>query len=157
MNRARDPKAVKQETRRVIVTVQTAVMPGRRFNSTVDISSMLAIELYDPHTQTSHRSVVDADDISGQRWKQHVRANKCVQHLVSHLRMQYDYDLKVGKSGIQGPVIGLGPQCECYNVQVTTRTRDVKYCRRSSLLPWACGSGKYSKRRERASRIWKAL
>ena len=150
---ARNPKAVKQETRRVIVTVQTPQMPGRRYSSAVDLSSMLSIEMYDPLTSISHRSVIDVDDLQQEEWQKHVRMNRCVQSLVQHLRIQYDYDVeqknksknkKISKSmsiTTKGTMIGLSPACECYGIHVTERKRDIKYCKRSSLLPWACGSG----------------
>ena len=153
---ARDPRSVVQESRRVVVTVQTAAMEGRRYNSAVDMSSMLSVELYDPKTSLRHTTVVDADDVHGKRWQQHVRSNECVQMLVSHLRMHHDYHGVPGGATVgggrggrggrgghvqRGPCVGLGPAVECYHVKMTTHPRDIHYCRRSSLLPWACGSG----------------
>ena len=150
---ARDPTSVKQEFRRVIVTVESAPMPqsqSRRLNSAIDISSVLRVEMYDPSTSKAHVAVVDADDISGTRWLKHVKANRSVQILVGHLRMHYDYasghfrgenPTKKSRAETSGLMVGFGPLVECYDWKVTTHPRSVRYCRRSSLLPWACGTG----------------
>jgi Ca2+-binding EF-hand superfamily protein len=157
---ARDPTSVKQEYRRVIVTVQSAPMPAsqsRRLNSAIDISSVMRVEMYDPSTSKAHVAVIDADDVAGQRWSKHVKANRSVQILVGHLRMHYDYASTGGerttmsaakatskensRPGLRGPMIGFGPLVECYDWKVTTHPRSARYCRRSSLLPWACGTG----------------
>ena len=116
-----------------IVTVQGVPQLGHREGSSIDISSFLRLEIYNPRLSVCHAVVIDADDLDGSAWRRHVGINQAAIKMVDKLVLRND-------SKIPGKLL-LGLQPSAGVIAVPVVKGHSRFCKSAALLPYCSGHG----------------